>query len=369
VKILEVQNLRVGFPVVGGVLARKIAEVRAVDDVSFSLEKGETLGLVGESGCGKSTVGRAIVNILRAMVYGVEISGSVFYYPHASGNGDNLPPKPPSPGPSAANPPATLGNGKSAESPVRGASEDKVDLLKLNRDGMRPYRSDIQMIFQDPYSSLNPRMTVGQIVEEPLTIHTKEPAQQRKERVGWLLSKVGFTKEQANRYPHEFSGGQRQRIGIARALATNPKIVIADEPVSALDVSIQAQVVNLMQDLQEEFGLSYIFIAHDLSVVRHISNRIVVMYLGNIMEVGPAERIYNHPMHPYSRALLSAVPRADPDMKREDRIRLTGDVPNPIHKPSGCAFHTRCPIAKPTCADAVPPLEWKDERWVACPWV
>jgi oligopeptide/dipeptide ABC transporter ATP-binding protein len=329
VKILEVQNLRVGFPVVGGVFARKIAEVRAVDGVSFALEQGETLGLVGESGCGKSTVGRAIVNILRAMVYGVEISGSVIYH----------------------------------------SPSGPVDLAKLGRAEMRPYRADIQMIFQDPYSSLNPRMTVAQIVEEPMTIHLHLGAAERKDRVAWLLAKVGFTKEQVNRYPHEFSGGQRQRIGIARALATNPKIVIADEPVSALDVSIQAQVVNLMQDLQEEFGLSYIFIAHDLSVVRHISNRIAVMYLGNIVEIGPAEQIYRNPMHPYSRALLSAVPRADPDVKREGRIRLVGDVPNPIRKPSGCSFHTRCPIAKPTCADAVPPLEMKDERWVACPWV
>jgi oligopeptide transport system ATP-binding protein len=329
VKILEVQNLRVGFPVVGGVFARKIGEVRAVDGVSFALEKGETLGLVGESGCGKSTVGRAIVNILRAMVYGVEISGNVIY----------------------------------------DSTTGPIDLAKLNRSGMRPYRADIQMIFQDPYSSLNPRMTVGQIVEEPLTIHSHLGAPERKERVSWLLGKVGFTKEQANRYPHEFSGGQRQRIGIARALATNPKIVIADEPVSALDVSIQAQVVNLMQDLQEEFGLSYIFIAHDLSVVRHISSRIAVMYLGNIMEIGPAESIYKNPMHPYSRALLSAVPRPDPEGSREGRVRLTGDVPNPIHKPSGCAFRTRCPIARPSCADAVPPLEFKDGRFVACPWV
>jgi len=354
VKILEVQNLRVSFPVVGGVLARKIADIKAVDGVSFDLEQGETLGLVGESGCGKSTVGRAIVNILRAMVYGVEISGSVIYH-------------------SLAQPEAPASPGFGLRPCRRGTqaitSSGAVDLAALSRSGMRPYRADIQMIFQDPYSSLNPRMTVGQIVEEPMTIHTRLDPQERKERVGWLLAKVGFTREQANRYPHEFSGGQRQRIGIARALATNPKIVIADEPVSALDVSIQAQVVNLMQDLQEEFGLSYIFIAHDLSVVRHISSRIAVMYLGHIVEIGPAERIYKNPLHPYSRALLSAVPRPDPEGSREGRIRLTGDVPNPIRKPSGCAFRTRCPIAKPSCADSVPPLEFKDERWVACPWV
>ena len=352
-KILEVQNLRVSFPVVGGVLARKIAEIKAVDGVSFDLEQGETLGLVGESGCGKSTVGRAIVNILRAMVYGVEISGSVIYH-------------------SLAKPEAPARGALAVNAPARGTQAIRpgaVDLAPLSRAGMRPYRADIQMIFQDPYSSLNPRMMVGQIVEEPLKIHTRLGPQERKERVGWLLAKVGFTREQANRYPHEFSGGQRQRIGIARALATNPKIIIADEPVSALDVSIQAQVVNLMQDLQEEFGLSYVFIAHDLSVVRHISSRIAVMYLGHIVEIGPAERIYKNPLHPYSRALLSAVPRPDPEGSREGRIRLTGDVPNPIRKPSGCAFRTRCPIAKPSCADAVPPLQFKDERWVACPWV
>jgi len=328
-KILEVQDLCVSFPVLGGVFARKVGEVKAVDGVSFVLEQGETLGLVGESGCGKTTVGRAIVNILSAMVYGVEISGSVVYH-HAGGS---------------------------------------VDLARLGREKMRPYRPDIQMIFQDPYSSLNPRMMVGQIVEEPLGIHTSLPSKERKDRVRWLLEKVGFSREQANRYPHEFSGGQRQRIGIARALATNPKIVVADEPVSALDVSIQAQVVNLMQDLQTEFGLSYIFIAHDLSVVRHISDRIAVMYLGHIVEIGPGEEIYKNPMHPYSRALLSAVPRPDPEGTHDRRIRLTGDVPNPVRKPSGCTFRTRCPIAKPSCADAVPPLELKQGRLVACPWV
>jgi oligopeptide transport system ATP-binding protein len=328
-KILQIQDLRVRFPVTGGVFARKIAEVKAVDGVNFELNKGETLGLVGESGCGKSTVGRAIINILRSQAHGVEISGQVLYH-HKSG---------------------------------------VIDLAPLNRRQMRPYRSDIQMIFQDPYSSLNPRMTVGQIVEEPLKIHTPDTPAQRKDRVAWLLGKVGLTAEQSNRYPHEFSGGQRQRIGIARALATNPKIVIADEPVSALDVSIQAQVVNLMQDLQDEFKLSYIFIAHDLSVVRHISNRIAVMYLGSIAEIGPAELIYSSPMHPYSRALLSAVPRPDPDAVHDRRIRLTGDVPNPIRKPSGCGFRTRCPLAQPWCAEHVPPLEFKEGRWVACPYV
>ena len=326
-KILEVKDLRVRFPVFGGVFPRKIAQVKAVDGMSFDLLKGETLGLVGESGCGKSTVGRAIVNILHAMNYGVEISGQVFY--HDSGG--------------------------------------TVDLNQLSRSQMRPYRSAIQMIFQDPYSSLNPRMTVSQLVEEPLKIHGNYSKSERRDRVIWLLEKVGLTSRHAAQYPHEFSGGQRQRIGIARALSTNPKIVIADEPVSALDVSIQAQVVNLMQDLQEEFNLSYIFIAHDLSVVRHISDRIAVMYLGNVVELGPGESVYKNPLHPYSRALLSAVPRPDPQATHEDRIRLVGDVPNPIRKPSGCSFHTRCPIVRPSCSEEEPALEMREDRAVACP--
>ena len=328
--LLEVDDLRVRFPVHGGIFLRKIAEVRAVDGVSFTLGRGETLGLVGESGCGKSTVGRAIVNILRAMSYGVEISGRVLY--HQGGQ--------------------------------------TVDLASLGRAAMRPYRTDLQMIFQDPYSSLNPRMTVGDIVEEPLRIHARDLSPgDRRDRVRSLLERVGLTREQAGRYPHEFSGGQRQRIGIARALATNPKIVIADEPVSALDVSIQAQVINLMQDLQQEFELSYVFIAHDLSVVRHISDRIAVMYLGNIVEIGPSDLVYREPRHPYSQALLSAVPRPDPRARLDERIRLTGDIPNPMRKPSGCGFRTRCAIVKESCGDAEPPLDPKDGRLVACPWV
>jgi len=325
--ILDVQNLLVRFPIFGGVLLRRTGEVRAVDDVSFTLRRGETLGLVGESGCGKTTVGRAIVNILRAMSYRVEISGRVLYH-HADGI---------------------------------------VDLASLSRSEMRPYRSDLQMVFQDPYSSLNPRKTVGRIIEEPLKIHTRSSAAERADRVRWLLEKVGLSPQHANRYPHEFSGGQRQRVGLARALATNPKIVIADEPVSALDVSIQAQVINLMQDLQEEFGLSYVFIAHDLSVVRHISNRIAVMYLGHVVELGEADAVYRRPLHPYSRALLAAAPRADPTAARARRTRLVGDVPSPVNKPSGCAFRTRCPIARPECADGVPPLLPRDGRDVACP--
>jgi peptide/nickel transport system ATP-binding protein len=327
--LLEVQDLRVYFPVMGGVFLRRQGWVKAVDGVDLALSQGETLGLVGESGCGKSTVGRAIINILRAMSYRVEISGKVLYH-------------------------STAGT---------------VDLNALDRNAMRPYRSDIQMIFQDPYSSLNPRMTVRQIIEEPLRIHTDKKAGERRDQVAWLLEKVGLSPEQANRYPHEFSGGQRQRIGIARALATRPRIVIADEPISALDVSIQAQVINLMQDLQDEFGLSYLFIAHDLSVVRHISDRIAVMYLGDIVETGPADDVYKSPLHPYSKALLSAVPYPEPGRAHE-RVRLEGEIPSPIDKPSGCSFHPRCPIARPSCSTEIPPFEEHSAgRAVACPWV
>ena len=274
--LLEVRDLRVRFPVFGGIIPRKKAEVQAVDGVSLTLSRGETIGLVGESGCGKTTVGRAIVNILRAMSHRVEIDGRILYH-HDNG---------------------------------------VVDLATLDRRRMRQFRAHLQMVFQDPYSSLNPRMTVGRIIEEPLKIHTRLKPAERLDRVQWLLRKVRLSPEHAGRYPHEFSGGQRQRIGIARALATNPRIVIADEPVSALDVSIQAEVINLMQDLQAEFGLAYLFISHDLSVIRHISDRIMVMYLGQIVESGPAEQIYCQPTHPYSRALLSAVPRPDPAVRR-----------------------------------------------------
>ena len=329
--LLEVKNLKIHFPVFGGILQRKVATVKAVDGVSFTIYRGETLGMVGESGCGKTTIGRALINIIRSMSPDAEISGEILYH---------------------------------------GTDGKVIDFNKLGKGEMRPYRSKIQMIFQDPYSSLNPRMTVSQIIEEPLRLHTKMSRGEMKERVGWLLNKVGMQPEQAGRYPHEFSGGQRQRIGIARALATNPELIVCDEPVSALDVSIQAQVINLMQDLQDEFGLSFLFIAHDLSVVEHISSRIAVMYLGHMVEYGSGEQVYFNPKHPYSRALLSAVPVADPENSRAARVVLTGDVPTPLAKPSGCPFRTRCPIARPDCANAFPPYEEKEpEHWVACPYV
>ena len=328
--ILEVKDLRVKFPVHGGLFLGKVAEVKAVDGVSFEIKQGETLGLVGESGCGKSTVGKAIINILRFSSPDVDVTGEVW-----------------------------LNTG-----------DDEIELLQLSRNDIRRYRGLVQMIFQDPYSSLNARLTVGQIIEEPMHYHTKMSKAERLEKISWLLEKVGLQPEQSKRYPHEFSGGQRQRIGIARALATNPKLIIADEPVSALDVSIQAQVINLLQELQSEFDLSILFIAHDLSVVEHISSRIAVMYLGNIFEVGNGKEVYHHPIHPYSKALLSAVPLPNPKFRNKERIILEGDVPTPLRKPSGCAFRTRCPIAKPDCADSVPPLiEKRPGHTAACPYV
>ena len=328
--LLEVRNLTIRYAVWGGVLRHKVGEVRAVDNVSFTLEKGKTLGLVGESGCGKTTVAKAIVNILRFTAPGVVEEGEILFH------GDDGP----------------------------------INLLKLGTRAMRPLRSQLQMIFQDPFSSLNPRMTVGRIIEAPLRIHTNQTARERRERVHWLLERCGLQREYASRYPHEFSGGQRQRVGIARALAVHPKLIVADEPVSALDVSVQGQVINLMQDLQDEFGLTYLFVAHDLSVVHHISDRIAVMYLGDLVEIGASDEVYRQPSHPYSKALLSAVPQPDPDRDRTDRVRLTGEIPSPLAKPSGCSFRTRCPIAKPECADARPPLDLKETgQRAACPYV
>ena len=305
--LLEVKDLVKHFPVRGGVFSRVHSYVRAVDGISFSIAEGETLGLVGESGCGKSTAGRAILRLIEPT------SGEVKY--------------------------------------------KGTDIISLNREKMRRLRREMQIIFQDPYASLNPRMTVGSIVGEPLTIHHIAKGKEREEKVAAILQKVGLRPEHMRRYPHEFSGGQRQRIGIARALALNPKIIIADEPVSALDVSIQAQVINLLQDLQKEFGIAYLVISHDLSVVQHICDRIAVMYLGLIVEIADADELIMSPRHPYTEALLSAVPIPDPSASgKKERIILRGDVPSPVNPPSGCRFHTRCPYKEDKCVSEVPLL-------------
>ncbi|HUP61871.1 MAG TPA: dipeptide ABC transporter ATP-binding protein [Thermoanaerobaculia bacterium] len=319
--LLVVRDLRKYFPVKRGVLARVVAQVKAVDGVSFGISRGETLGLVGESGSGKTTIGRCILRLI---------------------------------------------------DPTDGAIEfDGTNILDLDSGDMRRMRRHMQIVFQDPYASLNPRMTVGTIVGEPLAIHFRGAngmnGAERDERVAQLLQKVGLSPDYRKRYPHEFSGGQRQRIGVARALATNPRFLVLDEPVSALDVSVQAQVVNLLQDLQEELGLTYLFIAHDLSVVEHISTRVAVMYLGKIMELADRSALYEDPLHPYTKALLSAVPVPDPTVKKT-RILLTGDIPTPLDPPSGCVFHTRCPIAQfPVCKTEVPALiEHKPGQFAAC---
>jgi oligopeptide transport system ATP-binding protein len=315
--LLVVRDLRKYFPVKRGVLARVVANVKAVDGVSFGVSRGETLGLVGESGSGKTTIGRCILRLIEPS------SGSVTF--------------------------------------------ENTDVLNLDSGDMRRMRRHMQIVFQDPYASLNPRMTVGTIVSEPLIVHGGMNASERADRVAELLQKVGLSPDYRKRYPHEFSGGQRQRIGVARALATNPKFLVLDEPVSALDVSVQAQVVNLLQDLQDELGLTYLFIAHDLSVVEHISTRVAVMYLGKIMELAGRRELYDDPLHPYTKALLSAVPVPDPTVKKT-RILLQGDIPTPLNPPSGCVFHTRCPIAQfPVCKTEVPPLiEHKPGQFAAC---
>ena len=318
VPLIEVRHVKKYFPIRKGVLQREVARVHAVDDVSLEVQEGETLGLVGESGCGKSTLGRTIVRLLEPT------------------DGEVL---------------------------LRGQAIEKLGTRRL-----RPLRREMQMVFQDPYASLNPRKRVGSIIGDPLRIHSIGDKRSQKKQVEELLATVGLSPEHYNRFPHEFSGGQRQRIGIARALALRPKLIVADEPVSALDVSIQSQMLNLLEDLQDEFQLTYIFIAHDLGVVRHVSDRIAVMYLGKIVELSPAEELYQRPIMPYTEALLSAVPVPDPDLARKrERIVLVGDVPSPINPPSGCRFHPRCRYATQICHDVEPPLvDYGNGHLAAC---
>ncbi|MED1783074.1 dipeptide ABC transporter ATP-binding protein [Brevibacillus fortis] len=314
--LLIVKNLKKYYPITGGVLGGEVGVVKAVDDVSFTVKSGETLGLVGESGCGKSTTGRSLLRLIEPT------SGAINF--------------------------------------------DGIDVMSLSTDAMRKMRRDMQIVFQDPFASLNPRHNIEKILEEPLIVHGLGSSAERKKRVQEMLEIVGLSSYHASRYPHQFSGGQRQRIGIARALMLKPKLIVADEPVSALDVSIQSQVLNLMQDLQREFGLTYLFIAHDLSVVRHISDRVGVMYLGRIVELTTSSQLYSNPLHPYTKALLSAVPSPDPDAVRE-RVILQGDVPSPAKPPSGCTFHTRCPHVTEECRTVRPEfMDAGDGHFVAC---
>ena len=318
-QLVELDDLRVWFPIKSGlVLDRHVGDVKAVDGVSFTISRGETLGLVGESGCGKSTVGRAMLRLYKPT------GGRIVF--------------------------------------------DGVDISDLSESRLRPLRRRMQMVFQDPFSSLNPRHSVGRIVSEPLRVHGLSARNEMSSRVRELLRVVGLPTDAGNRYPHEFSGGQRQRIGLARALALNPELLVCDEPVSALDVSIQAQIINLLEELQDEFGLTYLFIAHDLAVVRHISNRIAVMYLGKIVEVSVADDLYDNPLHPYTITLLSAIPIPDPEVERNRvAIRVEGDLPSPANPPSACRFHTRCPFVQPTrCADEEPHLRQLEGHLVAC---
>ncbi|MGB4392816.1 MAG: dipeptide ABC transporter ATP-binding protein [Bacillota bacterium] len=314
--LLEVRNLKTYFPLKRGLLGRPRGFVKAVDDVSFFIRRGETLGLVGESGCGKTTTGKSILRLIEPT------SGEIIF--------------------------------------------EGQDLMRLNQNQMRKMRREMQLIYQDPYSSLNPRLTVGEIIAEPLVVHDLLDRQGREERVRELLEVVGLSPDHMYRYPHEFSGGQRQRVGIARALALNPKFIVCDEPVSALDVSIQSQILNLLVDLQKEFGLTYLFIAHGLAAVKHISDRVAVMYLGKIVEIADSQVIYDRPLHPYTQALISAIPVPNPKIQKE-RILLEGDVPSPVNPPSGCRFHTRCRHCFERCREEEPPLVDKGNgHLVAC---
>jgi oligopeptide transport system ATP-binding protein len=319
--LVEVKNLFKYFPIHAGLMSRHVADVRAVDGVSFRIEEGETLGLVGESGSGKTTIGRLLLRLLPAT------KGEIFF--------------------------------------------ENRDVLAMNRNEIRRLRRSIQIIFQDPFASLNPRMSIGEIIGEPVRIHGIASGKAVEERVQELLSLVGLQPYHVNRYPHEFSGGQRQRVGVARALAVDPRFIVCDEPVSALDVSIQAQIINLLEDLQKKLKLTYLFIAHDLSVVRHISTRVAVMYVGKIVELADRDALYEQPMHPYTQALLSAIPIPDPVLeKRRKRIVLTGDIPSPVSPPPGCRFHTRCPVAFERCKTEEPPLrEYAPGHFAACHWV
>jgi oligopeptide transport system ATP-binding protein len=319
--LVDVRDLYKYFPIHAGLMSRHIGDVKAVDGVSFSIYPGETLGLVGESGSGKTTIGRLLLRLLP------ETKGEIEF------QGDSV--------------------------------------VAMKRGDLRRLRRSMQIIFQDPFASLNPRMTVGDTIAEPLRIHGIAHGKGIDERVQDLLKRVGLRPYHANRYPHEFSGGQRQRVGIARALAVDPKFIVCDEPVSALDVSIQAQVINLLEDLQQQFGLTYLFIAHDLSVVRHISTRVAVMYVGKIVEMADRDALYLNPLHPYTQALLSAIPIPDPVLeRRRKRIVLTGDIPSPVNPPSGCRFHTRCPVAFDRCVIEEPPFtEYAPGHFAACHWV
>lgn len=325
-RLLQVSGMKKYFPVRRGVFRRVVGHVKAVDDVDMFIREGETLGLVGESGCGKTTAGRTILRLIEPT------AGEILFRSSELGNG----------------------------------SGKIVDIAKADKRELKHLRRDMQIIFQDPYSSLNPRMTVASIVGEPLVVHGIGNKKERNDRVKQLLETVGLTENHMKRYPHEFSGGQRQRIGVARALALDPELIIADEPVSALDVSIQAQVLNQLDDLQDEFGLTYLFIAHDLSVIKHISDRVAVMYLGQIVELTDVDKLFNSPLHPYTEALMSAVPVANPDFESE-RIILEGDVPSPVDPPSGCYFHPRCPYSEPVCSEKEPELvEVEYDHYVHC---